>query len=359
MDRDDMELFLTTHESTAVSIADGLSRATRAPSVVYLHANGGLTNGLSQPCRGTAGLFAGGRLNGLKPRSIQSRSGFTTARRMRDLVHQYVKDDWQSLTSDGIAEDVNRAFRTAMIEPAGPVWVGLSQDLLEAPSHAAVVDTRRFAFDSRTVPVGPGDPRRCRADRGVRPSGDRGGQRGRQIRCRRGSGPPQRIARRAGPARGPPCAGASRIPHRSRELPRTVRSEPPAGPQRRPDRVPGRASVQRVRTAGIPADTGGAKVIQAHTDARQIASHPRSRRRARRRPGPDRASPARDRCRRSSATSSRRRVPSGRSRRDGTGALKASDVIDVITQSLRGAALVGDATTAGGVLQRRRSPAFG
>ena len=75
-------------------------------------------------------------LNGIKASSIQSREGFTTGRRMRDLVHQYVKSDWQSLTTEAIPEDVNRAFRTAVTEPAGPVWVGLSQDLLE--STAAV-----------------------------------------------------------------------------------------------------------------------------------------------------------------------------------------------------------------------------
>jgi len=33
--------------------------------------------------------------------------------------------------------------------------------------------------------------------------------------------------------------------------------------------------------------------------------------------------------------------------------LTASDVVDVITESLRGVALVGDATTAGGILQQR------
>jgi benzoylformate decarboxylase len=43
------------------------------------------------------------------------------------------------------------------------------------------------------------------------------------------------------------------------------------------------------------------------------------------------------------------RVPA----RTSGGALRPADVVDVLTESLRGAALVGDATTAGGVLQRR------
>jgi benzoylformate decarboxylase len=352
MDRDDMELFLTTHESTAVSIADGLSRATHAPSVVYLHANGGLTNGLANLAAAQLAYSPLVVLNGLKPRSIQSRAGFTTARRMRDFVHQYVKDDWQSLTSEGIAEDVNRAFRTAMIEPAGPVWVGLSQDLLEAPSHAPSLDTSRFAFDSRTVPSEQAI--RAAADlieASVRPVIVAGSEVAR-------SGAVADLVRLS-ESLGVPVLHEDR---RALERPGFPTDHANFGGQYEPNHPLVRAAdlivflgarlfneFEPPTSAQIPA---GAKVIQAHTDARQIAlihgvdvglvgdqalivrallaALPRQQR--------DVELPARV----------ERPEPN-----EGTGALQASDVIDVITQSLRGAALVGDATTAGGVLQQR------
>jgi benzoylformate decarboxylase len=150
--RDDVELVLTTHEGVAVSMADGLARVTRQPSVAYLHANVGLTNGLSHLYAAQLGYSPVVVLNGIKASSIQAREGFTTGRRMRDLVHQYVKSDWQSLSAAAIPEDVNRAFRTAVTEPAGPVWVGLSQDLLEAATEVGVPEVDGYRFDSRTAP---------------------------------------------------------------------------------------------------------------------------------------------------------------------------------------------------------------
>lgn len=152
LDRKDVELVLTTHEATAVSIADGIARATRQPSLAYLHANGGLTNGLAHLAAAQLAYSPLVILNGLKPTSIQAREGFTTARRMRDFVHQYVKHDWQSLSSRAVPEDLNRAFRTAVSEPAGPVWLGLSQDLLEGKARESAPRADRFRFDSRAAP---------------------------------------------------------------------------------------------------------------------------------------------------------------------------------------------------------------
>ena len=138
VERKDVELVLTTHEGVAVSMADGLARATRRPSVAYLHANVGLTNGLANLYAAQLAYSPVVVLNGIKASSIQARQGFTTAPRMRDLVHQYVKSDWQSLTTEAIPEDVNRAFRTETTEPAGPGWVGLAQDLLESTAEVPV-----------------------------------------------------------------------------------------------------------------------------------------------------------------------------------------------------------------------------
>lgn len=357
MDRDDIELFLTTHESAAVSIADGYSRATGAPSVVYLHANGGLTNGLANLAAAQLAYSPVIVLNGLKPRSIQSRAGFTTARRMRDFVHQYVKDDWQTLSSEEIAEDVNRAFRTAMIEPTGPVWLGLSQDLLEAPSGAPTPGADRFRFDSRTVPaasaIRAAAEEIARSRHPVIIAGSevaRSGAIDDVIRLSETLRVPvlhedRRALERPGfPTDHPNFRGQYEPTHplvQGADLLVFLGArlfnefEPPTSPQ-------------------LPA---GARIIHSHTDARQIALiH-----------GVDvglvgdQAHIARELL---GALSERppqhefvipERGPEAepQARADGDGALKALDVVDTITDALRGAVIVGDATTAGGVLQTR------
>lgn len=357
MDRDDMELFLTTHESAAVSIADGYSRATGAPSVVYLHANGGLTNGLANLAAAQLAYSPVVVLNGLKPRSIQSRAGFTTARRMRDFVHQYVKDDWQCLSSEAIAEDVNRAFRTAMIEPTGPVWVGLSQDLLESPSSAPAPDADGFTFDSRTVPSASAI--RAAADviaqsrHPVIVAGSevaRSGAIDDVIRLSETLRVPvlhedRRALERPGfptdhpnfrgqyePAH-PLVQGADLLVFLGARL--FNEFEPPTSPQ-------------------LPA---GAKIIHSHTDARQIAlihgvdvglvgdqgliAQELLAALSERPPKHEFVLPERE------------ADPAPRASTTDGGALKALDVVDTITDALRGAVIVGDATTAGGVLQTR------
>lgn len=150
--RADVRVLLTTHESVAVSMADGYSQATGRPSVAYLHTNVGLTNGLAH-------LYAAGLarspvvvLNGLKSTAVQAHQGFTTAPQMRDFVRQYVKWDWTSSRAAAVPEDVNRAIRVATTEPCGPTWLGLPQDYLESPDEVTVPRTERFVVRARPRP---------------------------------------------------------------------------------------------------------------------------------------------------------------------------------------------------------------
>ncbi|WP_375002759.1 thiamine pyrophosphate-binding protein [Aeromicrobium sp. CTD01-1L150] len=130
--RSDIDIILTTHESIAVSMADAHGRATGEPAVAYLHANVGLTNGLSHLYAAQLAHSPVVLLTGLKQTQIQGRGGFTTAPHMRDFVRQYSKWTWQSLRADAVASDVARALQVSATAPQGPTWVGLSQDLVEA-----------------------------------------------------------------------------------------------------------------------------------------------------------------------------------------------------------------------------------
>lgn len=133
---DRIKPYLTTHESIAIAMADGYSRATGKPSAVYLHANVGLTNALSHLSAAKLARSPVLVLNGLKDTRLQASGGFTTAPYMRDFVRQYVKTAWQSLSADAVSQDADRALRAATAEPSGPAWLGLSQDIMEAKTEA-------------------------------------------------------------------------------------------------------------------------------------------------------------------------------------------------------------------------------
>jgi benzoylformate decarboxylase len=353
--RHDVELVLTTHEGVTVSMADGLARVTREPSVAYLHANVGLTNGLSHLYAAQLAYSPVVVLNGLKAGSIQAHGGFTTAHRMRDFVHQYVKLDWQSLTAEAIPEDVNRALSTAAKEPRGPVWVGLSQDLLEGKIDVPIPDVKSFRFDSRTV----ASPDAVRAAVDL------------LVAARR----PVFIAG-SEVARAGAVDGLVKL---SERLNAAVLHEDRRGferpgfptdhPNFRGQYAVDHPAVQQAdllvflgarvfnefeppRADPIPA---GVRIIHSHTDPKYIG----------RIHGIDvglvgdqgllldallTAVPADiDGREISPAQVQAPRTPS----RTSGGSLHASDVLDVITESLHGVALVGDATTAGGVLQQR------
>lgn len=149
----DVNLFLTTHESTAVAMADGYSRATGRPAVAYLHANVGLANGVSHLYAAQIAHSPVVTFTGLKPVSLQNKRGFTTSQYMRDYVRQHVKIAWQSLAPDAVVEDARRAFKQATCDPKGPVWLGIAQDYLTATIEPPDESPRRFRVDVSTRAV--------------------------------------------------------------------------------------------------------------------------------------------------------------------------------------------------------------
>lgn len=351
--RKDVELVLTTHEGVAVSMADGLARVTRRPSVAYLHANVGLTNGLSHLYAAQLAYSPVVVLNGIKASSIQAREGFTTGRRMRDLVHQYVKSDWQSLTTEAIPEDVNRAFRTAVTEPAGPVWVALSQDLLESSAEVPVPEVASYRFDSRVQP----SPSAVRVAADLLVAADR----------------PVLVA-------GSELArvdALDQLVHLAEQLGAPVLHEDRRGferpgfptdhPHFRGQYEVGHPLVQQAdllvflgarlfnefEPARVPPLPAGVPIVHSHTDPKHVGMIY----------GVDAALIGDQRLVLEALSAALPPVatrevppaapPASRAPSASGGPLRPADVVDVITESLRGTAIVGDATTAGGILQQR------
>ncbi|MFN8515680.1 MAG: thiamine pyrophosphate-binding protein [Chloroflexia bacterium] len=148
----DIAVTLTTHESIAVALADGYARITRQPTVAYLHTNVGLTNGLANLAAAHLARSPVIILNGLKAEAIQGRGGFTTAPSIRDFARQYTRWDWQTLRSDALGEDLNRALKVATTAPMGPIYIGLSQDLVETQTPVPVPTASRYRVSGEVRP---------------------------------------------------------------------------------------------------------------------------------------------------------------------------------------------------------------
>jgi benzoylformate decarboxylase len=152
LDEPGIRVVLTTHESIAVAAADGFARVSGRPAVAYLHANVGLANGVAHLFCAALAHSPVVLLNGMKSTIIGNRGGFTTAPYQRDYVRQHVKLARIALRADGIADDLIRALNAATAEPAGPVYLGLPQDLVEAPLAVLGPDPERRHLASRRRP---------------------------------------------------------------------------------------------------------------------------------------------------------------------------------------------------------------
>jgi thiamine pyrophosphate-dependent acetolactate synthase large subunit-like protein len=131
----EIQMIMCTHEEIAVAIANGYARATGEMMATGLHNVVGLQHAsmaiFNAWCDRTPILNLGGG----GPQD-------TTQRRSTDWVHtalvqglavrDYVKFDDQPTTVDGIAESFLKAYRYAMTEPRGPVYICLDTDVQEA-----------------------------------------------------------------------------------------------------------------------------------------------------------------------------------------------------------------------------------
>jgi thiamine pyrophosphate-dependent acetolactate synthase large subunit-like protein len=150
------QLIMCTHEEIAVAIANGYARATGEIMATGLHDIVGLQHAsmaiFNAWCDRTPILNLGGG----GPQD-------TTNRRSTDWVHtalvqglavrEYVKFDDQPNSVDAVAESFLKAYRIAMTEPKGPVYICLDSDVQEAKIDKPMIVPHAQFF---RPPAGPG-----------------------------------------------------------------------------------------------------------------------------------------------------------------------------------------------------------
>lgn len=137
-DPHDLQTIVVPHELAAVSMAHGYYSVTQKPQMVLVHTLPGTANALggiinAQSANVPVLLVAGrtpiteGELRGGKSQNIHWRQ---ESRDQGNIVREFVKWDYEVRTNQNLAAVVSRAFKIAMSEPRGPVYLTLPREWL-------------------------------------------------------------------------------------------------------------------------------------------------------------------------------------------------------------------------------------
>jgi acetolactate synthase-1/2/3 large subunit len=137
-DPNDIQPIVVPHELAAVSMAHGYYNVTHKPQMVLVHTLPGTANALggiinAHSCNVPLFLVAGrtpiteGELRGGKSQNIHWRQ---ESRDQGNLVREFVKWDYEVRTNQNLAAVVSRAYKIAMSEPRGPVYLTLPREWL-------------------------------------------------------------------------------------------------------------------------------------------------------------------------------------------------------------------------------------
>jgi acetolactate synthase-1/2/3 large subunit len=155
----DIRPIVVPHELAAVSMAHGYYNVTQEPQMVLVHtlpgtanALGGVINAASVNvplflCAGRTPITEG-ELRGGKSQNIHWRQ---ESRDQGNVVREFVKWDYEIRTNQNLAAVVARAYKIAMSEPRGPVYMTLPREwLAEAMESTQVIAPDALAPASKT-----------------------------------------------------------------------------------------------------------------------------------------------------------------------------------------------------------------
>lgn len=148
-DYPDLQYVLTLQETVAVGMADGYARVTGRPALVQLHSGVGLGNGIGmiyQANRGHAPLVVLAGESGLAYDAMDAQMASDLVAMARPVT----KWATRVVHPGSLLRVLRRAVKIACTEPAGPVFVAVPMDVLDAPNDEPVLPV--VVPDTRVVP---------------------------------------------------------------------------------------------------------------------------------------------------------------------------------------------------------------
>jgi benzoylformate decarboxylase/acetolactate synthase-1/2/3 large subunit len=158
---DDIQMIEVPHEKLAVALAHGYAKATGEPMAVLLHDLVGLLQGTMGVYYSyidrTPVLVLGGSGPGEHDRRRPNIDWIHSANVQGEAVRAYTKWDHEPRSIASVQTVLARAYRIAMEEPRGPVYVALDAGLQEAPLEQPVdlTDLPRLAAVPSTLAPEP------------------------------------------------------------------------------------------------------------------------------------------------------------------------------------------------------------
>jgi acetolactate synthase-1/2/3 large subunit len=156
-DPNDIQPIVVPHELAAVSMAHGYYNVTQKPQMVLVHTLPGTANALGGIINANSSnvplfLVAGrtpiteGELRGGKSQNIHWRQ---ESRDQGNIVREFVKWDYEVRTNQNLAAVVSRAYKIAMSEPRGPVYLNLPREWLCEQLESTQIFSGSLALASR------------------------------------------------------------------------------------------------------------------------------------------------------------------------------------------------------------------
>lgn len=135
----DITYHLVLHEGIAIAMADAYAQAMRTPSVVLLHATGGVANALGLLYNASKAETPMLVIAGQQSRALHFSEGFLYSN-MTSMLSPIVKSVQQVSTSDDLLSILRRAWASAIASPTGPVAVIVPMDILNDELHSIWFD---------------------------------------------------------------------------------------------------------------------------------------------------------------------------------------------------------------------------
>ncbi len=152
-----MHVILGLHEGIVLSMADGYHRVTGKPSFVNVHAVVGTAQMMGQLYNanwdGSALVVTAGLLDsetGSDEVLLAAPPGFS----QKEIARPFTKMCWDAREPGILPLMVRRAFKVAMTEPSGPVYLAMKDSALESKGvRAMILPAERFLLGGRPRPA--------------------------------------------------------------------------------------------------------------------------------------------------------------------------------------------------------------
>lgn len=154
------EVIECTHEEISVSVAQGFAKAAGRPMAAAIHDVVGLQHASMSIFNAWCDRVPVILFGGTGPMDVAKRRPWIdwihTALVQGNLIRDFVKWDDQPATLDSLPDSILRAYRLAVTEPAGPVYVcfdgALQEDPIPEGKTVEMPDVDQFAAGSPPAP---------------------------------------------------------------------------------------------------------------------------------------------------------------------------------------------------------------